>query len=144
MAAAQGRLSEASRDAVGAALREQQDRTRQNAAVTQRMEEAMGREAARQAASIEQLAGAYLRTVLAVGRSTPGPRIAEEAPVVVQEFQAANAPSLPELARLAARHMQAVAGGRPPTQEQVVADLLATNAPPAPPQRPGATPPARR
>ncbi|HYZ33552.1 MAG TPA: SUMF1/EgtB/PvdO family nonheme iron enzyme, partial [Crenalkalicoccus sp.] len=137
MAESQGTLSRAAREEVQAALRRQEERTRQNAGVTQRMEEVMRREAAAQEAGIEQLSAAYLRTVLAVGRSADSARIAEEASVVFQEFQAANAANLAELARLAVRHMQAVATDRPPMREQVVADLLAPRGAP-PPSAPAA------
>ena len=82
--------------------------------------------------------GADLRSVLAVGRSADRLRIGDAANVVQQEMQAQNVQYLPELARIAARHMVAVSNGNPPSREQALADLKAVLPPPAPTQ------PARR
>jgi hypothetical protein len=57
---------------------------------------------------------------------------------VQQEVQAQNIPNLPEMARIATRHMVAVSNGNPPSREQAMADLTAVLQPAAP------APPARR
>lgn len=137
LADAQGRLAAALRPEPQAALRRQEAQTRQNSATTSRIEEFMQREAAAQPDRMQQLAASYLRTILIVGRSAERLRIADEGNVVVQELQAESLQSLPDIARVAIRHMIAVSGGNPPTREQVMQDLLAVQAAPAapPPRR---------
>jgi hypothetical protein len=76
--------------------------------------------------------------VLSVGRSADRLRIADAGNVVLQELQGQNVQYLPELARIAARHMVAVSSGNPPSRDQAIADLTAVLQPPASP------PPSRR
>jgi hypothetical protein len=79
-----------------------------------------------------------MHAVLSVGRNADRLRIADAANVVQQELQAQNRQNMPELARIAARHMVAVSNGNPPSQDQAIADLTAVLQPPASP------PPSRR
>jgi hypothetical protein len=81
-----------------------------------------------------------LRTVLSVGRSTDRLRIADAGNVVQQELQAQHVQFLPELARIAARHMILVSNGNPPSREQIMGDIMAVLRPatapmPSPSQR---------
>jgi hypothetical protein len=134
----QGRIAAATQAEVQAALRRQQERTQQITTTMARIEAALRSQAEGQPARAQELAASYLRTVLAVGRGADRLRIADAANVVQQELQAQNVQYLPELARIAARHMVAVSSGNPPSREQAMADLTAVLRPAAPAQ------PARR
>jgi hypothetical protein len=59
---------------------------------------------------------------------------------VQQEVQAQNLQYLPELVRIATRHMVAVSNGNPPSREQAMADLTAVLRPAASPQAPPQAP----
>jgi hypothetical protein len=61
---------------------------------------------------------------------------------VQQELQAQNVQYLPELARIAARHMVAVSNGNPPSRDQALADLKSVLPPAAP--TPASPQPSRR
>lgn len=138
----QGRIAAATRDEVQAALRRQEERTRQISGIMAQVEAALRTQADGQPARVQELSNAYLRTVLSVGRTADRIRIADEGNVVLQELEAQNLQYLPELARIAMRHMVAVSGGNPPTREQAVRDLVAVLPPAGPAQRPPATVPA--
>ena len=134
----QGRIAAATQAEVQAALRRQEASTKQITTTMARIEAALRSQAEGQPARAQELAASYLRTVLSVGRSVDRLRIADAGNVVQQELQAQNVPNLPELARIATRHMVAVSNGNPPSREQAMADLIAVIRPPAPAQ------PARR
>ena len=148
LAASQEELAAVARDQVQAALRRQEEKTRQISAVAGRMESALRDQAAAQPRLVQELAGSYLRAVLSVGRAADRLRIADEGNVVIQELQAqaANVPLLQEIARVAIRHMIAVSNGNPPTREQAVRDLIAVRdqqgPPPAAPQQQQRRPPS--
>jgi hypothetical protein len=99
-----------------------------------RIEAALRSQAEGQPARAQELTASYLRSVLAVGRSADRLRIADAGNVVQQELQAQNMQYLPELARIAARHMVAVSNGNPPSREQAMTDLKAVLQPAAPTQ----------
>ena len=130
----QGRIAAATQAEVQAALRRQQERTQQITTTMARIEAALRSQAEGQPARTQELAASYLRTVLAVGRGADRLRIADAGNVVQQELQAQNVQYLPELARVAARHMVAVSSGNPPSREQAMADLTAVLRPAAPAQ----------
>lgn len=130
----QGRIAAATQAEVRAALHRQQERTQQITNTMARIEAALRSQAEGQPARAQELAASYLRTVLAVGRSADRLRIADAGNVVQQELQAQNMQYLPELARIAARHMVAVSSGNPPSREQAMADLTAVMRPAAPAQ----------
>jgi hypothetical protein len=130
----QGRIAAATQAEVQAALRRQQERTQQITTTMARIEAALRSQAEGQPARAQELAASYLRTVLSVGRGADRLRIADAANVVQQELQAQNVQYLPELARVAARHMVAVSNGNPPSREQAMADLTAVLRPAAPAQ----------
>ncbi|MCA3422987.1 MAG: SUMF1/EgtB/PvdO family nonheme iron enzyme [Roseomonas sp.] len=134
----QGRIAAATQAEVQAALRRQQERTQQNTDTMARIEAALRAQAERQPARAQELAASYMHAVLSVGRNADRLRIADAANVVQQELQAQNRQNMPELARIAARHMVAVSNGNPPSREQALADLTAVMQPPASP------PPSRR
>jgi len=134
----QGRIAAATHAEVQAALRRQQERTQQITNTMARIEAALRSQAEGQPARTQELAASYLRTVLSVGRSADRLRIADAGNVVQQELQGQNVQYLPELARIAARHMVAVSSGNPPSRDQAIADLTAVLQPPASP------PPSRR
>lgn len=146
LAASQEELAAVARDQVQAALKRQEEKTRQISAVMGRMENAFRDQAAAQPRLVQDLAGSYLRAVLSVGRAADRLRIADEGNVVLQEFQAqaANVPFLQEIARVAIRHMVAVSNGNPPSREQAVGDLIAVRDQPGTPPvaAPRAMPPA--
>ena len=121
----QAQLAAVMRDQVQAALKRQEEQTRQISTTMGRVEEALRNQAERQPKVVEELAGSYLRAVLTVGRAADRLRIADEGNVVLQELQGQTLPLLPEIARVAIRHMVAVSGGNPPTQDQAVQDLIA-------------------
>jgi hypothetical protein len=100
-----------------------------------RIEAALRSQAEGQPARAQELIASYLRSVLAIGRSADRLRIADAGNVVQQELQAQNVLYLPELARIAARHMVAVSNGNPPSREQALADLKSV-LPPATPAQP--------
>jgi hypothetical protein len=130
----QGRIAAATQAEVQAALRRQQERTQQITNTMARIEAALRSQAEGQPARAQELTASYLRSVLAVGRSADRLRIADAGNVVQQEMQAQNVQYLPELVRIAARHMVAVSNGNPPSREQVMADLKSV-LPPATPTR---------
>jgi hypothetical protein len=130
----QGRIAAATQAEVQAALRRQQERTQHITTTMARIEAALRSQAEGQPARAQELAASYLRTVLAVGRGADRLRIADAANVVQQELQAQNVQYLPELARIAARHMVAVSSGNPPSREQAMADLTAVLRPATPAQ----------
>lgn len=130
----QGRIAAATQAEVQAALRRQQDRTQQITNTMARIEAALRSQAEGQPARAQELAASYLRTVLSVGRSADRLRIADAGNVVQQELQGQNVQYLPELARIAARHMVAVSSGNPPSRDQALADLTAVLQPTAPAQ----------
>jgi hypothetical protein len=130
----QGRIAAATQAEVQAALRRQQERTQQISTTMARIEAALRSQAEGQPARAQELAASYLRTVLAVGRGADRLRIADAGNVVQQELQAQNVQYLPELARIAARHMVAVSSGIPPSREQAMADLTAVLRPATPAQ----------
>jgi hypothetical protein len=86
--------------------------------------------------ALPQLITSYLRVINRVGQSTDRLRIADEARVVEEELRGQGVPQLPELARLAARHMVLAAGGNAPSPERAVRDIVeaAATAQAAPPQ----------
>lgn len=85
---------------------------------------------------VRELAASYMRTILAVGRNTDRLRIADAGNIVQQELTGQNLQYLPELARLAMRHMLAVQSGNPPSSENALADLMAITRPaPSQPQQ---------
>jgi hypothetical protein len=131
----QGRIAAATQAEVQAALRRQQERTQQITTTMARIETALRSQAEGQPARAQELATSYMRTVLSVGRSADRLRIADAGNVVLQEFQAQNIPNLPEMARIATRHMVAVSNGNPPSREQAMADLTAVLRPPSSPSR---------
>ena len=130
----QGRIAAATQAEIQAALRRQQERTQQITNTMARIEAALRSQAEGQPARAQELAAIYLRTVLSVGRSADSLRIAGAADVVQQELQAQKVPYLPDLARVAARHMVAVSNGNLLSQEQAMADLSAVLQPAAPAQ----------
>jgi hypothetical protein len=134
----QGRIAAATQTEVQAALRRQQERTQQITDTMARIEAALRSQAERQPARAQELAASYMHAVLSVGRNADRLRIADAGNVVQQELQAQNRQNMPELARIAARHMVAVSNGNPPSQDQAIADLTAVLQPPASP------PPSRR
>lgn len=134
----QGRIAAATQAEVQAALRRQQERTQQITDTMARIEAALRSQAERQPARAQELAASYMHAVLSVGRNADRLRIADAGNVVQQELQAQNRQNMPELARIAARHMVAVSNGNPPSQDQAIADLTAVLQPPASP------PPSRR
>jgi hypothetical protein len=134
----QGRIAAATQTEVQAALRRQQERTQQITDTMARIEAALRAQAERQPARAQELAASYMHAVLSVGRNADRLRIADAGNVVQQELQAQNRQNMPELARIAARHMVAVSNGNPPSQDQAIADLTAVLQPPASP------PPSRR
>lgn len=83
---------------------------------------------------ITELAQDYLSLIAATARGTDRARLAAEARVVAQNFEARGIGEFGLVAQLVARHLDAVAGGEAPTQAEVLRDL---GAPPA-------TAPARR
>ena len=136
----QGRIAAATQAEVQAALRRQLERTQQITNTMARIEAALRSQAEGQPARVQELAASYMRTVLAVGRSADRLRIQDAGNIVHQESQSQNLQHLPELVRIATRHMVAVSNGNPPSREQAMADL--TNAlRPAPP---GSGAPAQR
>ena len=85
---------------------------------------------------INDLGQDYLSLVLVIGRGADRARLASEAAVVVQQFQGRNIGDFAEMARLVARHVDAVAGGQALTRDAVLRDLGApAPAAPAPPRR---------
>ena len=88
---------------------------------------------------INELGQDYLSLILATGRSADRARLASEAAVVVQQFEGRNIANFAEMARLVARHLDAVAAGQTPTREAVLRDLGG----PSPPAAPAPTPPRR-
>jgi hypothetical protein len=134
----QGRIAAATQTEVQAARRRQQERTQQITDTMARIEAALRSQAERQPARAQELAASYMHAVLSVGRNADRLRIADAGNVVQQELQAQNRQNMPELARIAARHMVAVSNGNPPSQDQAIADLTAVLQPPASP------PPSRR
>lgn len=138
---AQGQLAAVLRDQLQAALRRQEEKTRQISATMGRVEEALRTQAERQPQLVEELGNTYLRAVLAIGRAVDRARIVEEGNVVLQEFQGRNLPLLPEIGRVAIRHMAAVSGGDPPSREAAVQDLIAVRRQQASP--PAAAPPSQ-
>jgi formylglycine-generating enzyme required for sulfatase activity len=136
----QGRIAAVTQAELQAALRRQQERTQQITNTMARIEAALRSQAEGQPARAQELAASYLRTVLAVGRSADRLRIADAGNVVQQEVQAQNLQYLPELARIATRHMVAVSNGNPPSREQAMADLTAVLRPAASPQAPPQAP----
>ena len=136
----QGRIAAVTQAEIQAALRRQQERTQQITNTMARIEAALRSQAEGQPARVQELAASYMRTVLAVGRSADRLRIQDAGNIVHQESQSQNLQHLPELVRIATRHMVAVSNGNPPSREQAMADL--TNAlRPAPP---GSGAPAQR
>jgi hypothetical protein len=131
----QGRIAAATQAEVQAALRRQQERTQQITTTMARIEAALRSQAEGQPVRAQELAASYLRTVLSVGRGTDRLRIADAGNVVQQELQAQNVQYLPELARIASRHMVAVSNGNPPSREQAMADLTAVLRQPSSPSR---------
>jgi hypothetical protein len=131
----QGRIAAATQAEVQAALRRQQERTQQITTIMGRIEAALRSQAEGQPVRAQELAASYLRTVLSVGRGTDRLRIADAGNVVQQELQAQNVQYLPELARIASRHMVAVSNGNPPSREQAMADLTAVLRQPSSPSR---------
>jgi hypothetical protein len=131
----QGRIAAVTHAEVQAALRRQQERTQQITTTMARIEAALRSQAEGQPARAQELAASYLRTVLSVGRGTDRLRIADAGNVVQQELQAQNVQYLPELARIASRHMVAVSNGNPPSREQAMADLTAVLRQPSSPSR---------
>jgi hypothetical protein len=93
---------------------------------------------------INELGQDYLSLVLGIGRSSDRARLASEAAVVVQQFQSRGIGDFTDVARLVARHVDAVAEGRTLTRDEVLRDIGAPAAParPAPPAAP-ASPPRR-
>jgi hypothetical protein len=136
----QGRIAAVTQAELQAALRRQQERTQQITNTMARIEAALRSQAEGQPARAQELAASYLRTVLAVGRSADRLRIADAGNVVQQEVQAQNLQYLPELVRIATRHMVAVSNGNPPSREQAMADLTAVLRPAASPQAPPQAP----
>jgi len=136
----QGRIAAVTQAELQAALRRQQERTQQITNTMARIEAALRSQAEGQPARAQELAASYLRTVLAVGRSADRLRIADAGNVVQQEVQAQNLQYLPELARIATRHMVAVSNGNPPSREQAIADLTAVLRPAPSPQAPPQAP----
>ncbi|MCA3310558.1 MAG: SUMF1/EgtB/PvdO family nonheme iron enzyme [Roseomonas sp.] len=134
----QGRIAAVTQAEVQAALRRLQGLTEQNSNTMARIEAALRGRAEEQPARVKELADHYMQTVLDVGRRADRLRITDAGNVVQQEVQAQNIPNLPEMARIATRHMVAVSNGNPPSREQAVADLTAVLRPAAP------APPARR
>lgn len=139
-----GRIAALAPGEAQAALRAQEERARRLSATMARIEAALRDQAAAQPARRDALVNGYLRVVLEAGRAADRLRIAEEGNVVLQELQAQGVEYLPDIARVAMRHMAAVSAGSPPAREQVVQDLLALlpqQAPaPVPQQRPAAPP----
>lgn len=132
----QGRIATVLPEAVRDAIRRQEERTRQISDVMGQVEAALRSKAADQPARVQELADGYLKLVLGVGRNADRLRISDEGSVVQAELGLQSIRYLPELARLAIRHMVAVTSGNPPTREQVVQDVLAVApqaATPAPP-----------
>jgi formylglycine-generating enzyme required for sulfatase activity len=87
---------------------------------------------------INELAQDYLSLMATTARGADRTRLAAEAGVVVQQFQARGIGEFGAVAQVVARHLDAVAGGRSLTREEVLRDLGA----PAPAAVP-ATPPRR-
>jgi len=119
-------------------LRRQQHALSANANTMARIEAALRSQAEGQPARVHELTSSYLRTVLNVGRNADRLRIQDAGNIIQQETEAQNLPYLPEMARVAVRHMVAVSNGNPPSRDQAMADLKAVLAPATP------TPPARR
>jgi formylglycine-generating enzyme required for sulfatase activity len=85
---------------------------------------------------INELGQDYLSLVLGIGRGADRARLASEAEVVVQQFQQRGIGEFTDVARLVSRHVDAAAGGRALTREEVLRDLGApTPAQPAAPPR---------
>ena len=87
---------------------------------------------------INELAQDYLSLMAATARGADRARLAAEAGVVVQQFEARAIGEFGPVAQVVARHLDAVAVGRSLTRDEVLRDLGAP-APAAPP----ATPPRR-
>ena len=87
---------------------------------------------------INELAQDYLSLMAATARGGDRARLAAEAGVVVQQFEARGIGEFGPVAHVVARHLDAVAAGRSLTRDEVLRDLGAP-APAAPP----ATPPRR-
>ncbi len=132
----QGKIAAVTQQEIQAALRRQQERTQQITNTMARVEAALQSQAAGQPMRVRELAASYMRTILAVGRNTDRLRIADAGNIVQQELTGQNLQYLPELARLAMRHMLAVQSGNPPSSENALADLMAITRPaPSQPQQ---------
>jgi hypothetical protein len=86
---------------------------------------------------IAELTQDYLSLLTTTARGADRARLGAAAGVVVQQFEARGIGEFGQVSQLVARHLDAVAGGRTLTQDEVLRDLGAP-APPAP-----ATPPQR-
>jgi formylglycine-generating enzyme required for sulfatase activity len=88
---------------------------------------------------IAELADDYLSQLTVTARGADPTRLAAEARVVAQQFEARNIGEYGPIARLVARHLDAVAAGRSLTRDEVLRDLGAPQPPPAtapaPPRR---------
>lgn len=134
-------LARLARDEVKAALIRLSERTRQSDHPIRTTQDGLMLAADTQKQRIRDLVSAYLGIVLSVGRSAAVPRIADEGKVVLQQIQARpSLPLLPEVIQTSVRHMSATSGGRPPSSDQVLQDLLTLASQPAPSGAGGAGP----
>ncbi len=93
-------------------------------------------------AAVRQGLASYLRLLNRVPRDTDRARLAEGERVLVEELRAQGREGLPELARLAARHVAAVLAGTPPSPSQAERDIVTSQAAPDGGASPGPTSPA--
>ena len=133
-----GKIAAVTTAELQAALLRQQHHLSANANIMARTEAALRSQAEGQPARVQELTASYMRIVLHVGRNADRLRIQDAGNIVRQETEAQNVPYLPEIVRVAVRHMVAVSNGNPPSREQAMADLTAVLRPAAPAQ------PARR
>jgi formylglycine-generating enzyme required for sulfatase activity len=84
---------------------------------------------------INELAQDYLSLMAATARGADRARLAAEAGVVVQQFEARGIGEFGAVSQVVARHLDAVAAGRNLTREEALRDLGAPAAPPATPPR---------
>jgi len=138
LAEAQTQLAGLARDEMRDALMRLAAKTRQSDRSFRTTQDTLAAAAAEQPNRIRDLTSVYTGIILSAGRSVDRLLIADEGKVVLQQLQTrAPLPLLAESIQVAVRHMVETSGGRPPTAEQALTDLLALANMPVNPARGG-------